>query len=126
MKYTKYTVSSDVLETSEQVVNDSKLIAQRIEFFKVILSLMQDGTYDGVFKRKKLQIEDERRINMPAEETKEANSYVKQFGYRRLADAIEDVLKYEFEEKAQSERIDLDEVYYNLIKYGNTKGNEDK
>lgn len=125
MKYTKYIVSSDVLEKSEKVVNDSKLITQRIEFLKVILSLIKDGAYDDAFKSKEEET-DERRINMPAEETKEANSHVKQFGYRRLTDAIEDVLKYEFEEKAQSERIDLDEVYYNLIKYGNTKGNEDK
>lgn len=123
MKYTKYIVGADVLEKSGKVVNDSKLITQRIEFLKVILSLIKDGVYDDVFKRKEEET-DERRINMPAKETKEANSHVKQFGYRRLADAIEDVLKYEFEEKAQSERIDLDEVFYNLIKYGNTKGTD--
>lgn len=114
MKYTKSTMGKDLLDTIDGITEESNLMKKRIEFFEVILTLINDGQYDEMFTKKR---EGEKRINMPGEVTMKANKHVKTFGYRKLADAIYDVLVYEFG-KEEEEQIDFDDVYYKMLQDG--------
>lgn len=114
--YSRYTFGEDVIEDLEKVLESSFLMKTRIDVFKTLLTLINDGYYDEIFENNLMK---EQRINLPSGLSMEANHYTKQYGYKRLSHAIEDILKYELKEG--DPQSDLDGKYYKIMKENKKK-----
>lgn len=109
--YSRYTFGENVIKDLEKVTEGSQLMKSRVDVFKTLFTMINDGYYDELFESNRMK---EQRINLPSGLSKKANHYTKQYGYKRLSDAIEDILRYEMNNgKLQT---DLDEKYYEMMK----------
>lgn len=109
--YSRYTFGKNVIEDLEKATQDSRLMKSRIDVFKTLLTLINNGYYDKLFESNNVK---EQRINLPSGLSKQSNHYTKQYGYKRLSDAIEDILRYELD--SGKSQTDLDEKYYEIMK----------
>lgn len=98
MNYSKVKIDSDVLEFLEDKAQENNLVTSRTEMFQVILTLISQGYYDDLFID---EMSRERRVNIPSDLSKRASEHIKEFGYRRLSDAILTVVSHESELNAQ-------------------------
>ena len=94
MNYSKVKIDSDVLEFLEDKAQENNLVTSRTEMFQVILTLITQGYYDDLFID---EMSRERKVNIPSDLSKRASEHVKEFGYRRLSDAILTVVSHESE-----------------------------
>lgn len=137
MKYSKIKIHSDLLDFMDGHTEGKKLVKSRKEMFELFLTLITKGYYDEVFEE---DISKERRINIPSDLSSKASQHVKEFGYRRLSDALEIVLSHENElensyfdevengidtesdidiEEAKNKPLNYDGMFYQLLEEDN-------
>lgn len=134
MKYSKIKIHSDLLDFMDGHTEGKKLVKSRKEMFELFLTLIAEGYYDEVFEE---DISKERKINIPSDLSSKASQHIKEFGYRRLSDALEVVLSHENElennyfgeiengietesdidmEKVKNRPLNYDGMFYQLLK----------
>ena len=137
MKYSKIKIHSDLLDFMDGHTEGKKLVKSRKEMFELFLTLITKGYYDEVFEE---DISKERRINIPSDLSSKASQHIKEFGYRRLSDALEVVLSHENElensyfdeiengintesdidiEEAKNKPLNYDGMFYQLLEEDN-------
>lgn len=109
-RYSKLTLSEEVVEEMDELVKESAVISNRNDLLSTLLYKIRKGDYDETFKN---EIANQRLINIESNESKETRKYVKERGVKNLREAIDILL---IAENEKEEKTDFDEEFVKMKK----------